>query len=107
MGAFDRERLAMLVQPEEDLLLGLKRVPRVATYRGFIFASAAPSGPSLQAFLGPITVSFDDFVDRGQRLWGALVEHRLRRAGDAFRIARKRVDLANSEGELDGIAILF
>jgi benzoate/toluate 1,2-dioxygenase subunit beta len=42
-----------------------------------------------------------------QRIWGALVEHRLRRAGDSFRIAHKRVDLINSEGELDGIAILF
>jgi 3-phenylpropionate/cinnamic acid dioxygenase small subunit len=42
-----------------------------------------------------------------QRVWGALVEHRLRRAGDSFRIARKRVDLVNSEGELDGVAILF
>jgi 3-phenylpropionate/cinnamic acid dioxygenase small subunit len=42
-----------------------------------------------------------------QRVWGALVEHRLRRAGEGYRIARKRVDLANSEAELDGIAILF
>jgi hypothetical protein len=42
-----------------------------------------------------------------QRIWGALVEHRLRRAGDSFRIAHKRVDLVNSEGELDGISILF
>ncbi len=41
-------------------------------------------------------------------LWQILwLEHRLRRAGDAFRIAHKRVDLVNSEGELDGIAILF
>jgi benzoate/toluate 1,2-dioxygenase subunit beta len=42
-----------------------------------------------------------------QRLWGALVEHRLRPAGGSFKIAHKRVDLVNSEGELDGIAILF
>lgn len=42
-----------------------------------------------------------------QRVWGALVEHRLRRAGESYRIAHKRVDLVNSEGELDGIAILF
>ena len=42
-----------------------------------------------------------------QRTWGALVEHRLRRTGESFRIARKRIDLVNSEGELDGIAILF
>ena len=48
-----------------------------------------------------------EFRSEKQRVWGALVEHRLRPAGDSFRIARKRVDLANSEGELDGIAILF
>jgi len=42
-----------------------------------------------------------------QRVWGALVEHDLRRAEGGFRIARKRVDLVNSEAELDGIAILF
>ena len=48
-----------------------------------------------------------EFRAEKQRVWGALVEHRLRREGDGYRIARKRVDLVNSEGELDGIAILF
>ncbi len=48
-----------------------------------------------------------EFRNEKQRLWGALVEHRLRREGASFRIAHKRVDLVNSEGELDGIAILF
>jgi benzoate/toluate 1,2-dioxygenase beta subunit len=48
-----------------------------------------------------------EFRAEKQRVWGALVEHRLRRDGDDFRIAHKRVDLVNSEGELDGIAILF
>lgn len=42
-----------------------------------------------------------------QRVWGALVEHRLRRADGGFRIAHKRVDLVNSEAELEGVAILF
>jgi benzoate/toluate 1,2-dioxygenase beta subunit len=42
-----------------------------------------------------------------QRTWAALVEHRLRREGESFRIVHKRIDLVNSEGELDGIAILF
>lgn len=42
-----------------------------------------------------------------QRVWGGLVEHRLRRAGEGLRIARKRIDLVSSEGALDGIAILF
>jgi benzoate/toluate 1,2-dioxygenase beta subunit len=48
-----------------------------------------------------------EFRSERQRTWGALVEHHLRRAGDGYRIAHKRVDLVNSEAELDGIAILF
>src|SRR5574341_703303 len=43
---------------------GLKAVPRVETYRGFIFASLADSGPDLEDFLGTAKASFDDFVDR-------------------------------------------
>ena len=53
------------------------------------------------------TLTLVEFRGERQRVWGALVEHRLRRTGDSFRIAHKRVDLVNSEGELDGIAILF
>jgi len=53
------------------------------------------------------TLQLVEWRHERQRLWGALVEHRLRRAGGGFKIAHKRVDLVNSEGELDGIAILF
>jgi benzoate/toluate 1,2-dioxygenase subunit beta len=53
------------------------------------------------------TLNLVEFRNEKQRHYGALVEHRLRRAGDTYRIAHKRVDLVNSEGELDGIAILF
>jgi len=53
------------------------------------------------------TLQLVEWRQEKQRVWGALVEHRLRRAGGSFRIAHKRVDLVNSEGELDGIAILF
>jgi benzoate/toluate 1,2-dioxygenase beta subunit len=53
------------------------------------------------------TLQLVEFRNEKQRLYGALVEHRLRRVRDGFRIAHKRVDLVNSEGELDGIAILF
>ena len=42
-----------------------------------------------------------------QRVWGALVEHRLHPTGDGLRIAAKRVDLVNSEAELDGVVCLF
>jgi 3-phenylpropionate/cinnamic acid dioxygenase small subunit len=53
------------------------------------------------------TLSLIEFRNEKQRLWAALVEHRLRRAGEAYRIAQKRVDLVNCEGELEGLAILF
>jgi phenylpropionate dioxygenase-like ring-hydroxylating dioxygenase large terminal subunit len=39
-------------------------VPRVTSYRGFVFASQAADGPSLQEFLGHMTTSLDDMVDR-------------------------------------------
>jgi len=48
-----------------------------------------------------------EFRAERQRVWGGLVEHRLQRAGESYRIAHKRIDLVSSEGELDGIAILF
>ena len=53
------------------------------------------------------TLQLVEFRNDKQRLYGALVEHRLRRVHDGFKIAHKRVDLVNSEGELDGIAVLF
>jgi 3-phenylpropionate/cinnamic acid dioxygenase small subunit len=53
------------------------------------------------------TLQLVEFRNEKQRLYGALVEHRLRRVNGSFKIAHKRVDLVSSEGELDGIAILF
>lgn len=48
-----------------------------------------------------------EYRQERQRVWGANVVHRLRRTAAGLRIAAKRVDLVNSESELDGIAILF
>jgi benzoate/toluate 1,2-dioxygenase beta subunit len=53
------------------------------------------------------TLQLVEFRNEKQRVYGALVEHRLRKADGSYKIAHKRVDLVNSEGELDGIAILF
>jgi len=53
------------------------------------------------------TLVLVEFRAERQRVWGGLVEHRLRSAGATYRIAHKRIDLVSSEGELDGIAILF
>lgn len=44
--------------------LGLPRVPRVESYKGFIFGSHASEGPGLAAFLGPLCSAFDNMVDR-------------------------------------------
>jgi benzoate/toluate 1,2-dioxygenase beta subunit len=48
-----------------------------------------------------------EFRNEKQRLWAGLVEHQLRRERDSYRIARKRIDLVNSEGEIEGISILL
>jgi benzoate/toluate 1,2-dioxygenase alpha subunit len=44
--------------------LGMGRVPRVAVYRGFVFASLAPDGPTLEENLGFARTSIDELVDR-------------------------------------------
>src|ERR671915_566739 len=63
----------------DKLPKGLKPVPRVAVYRGFIFASLAESGPGLEEFLGTAKASFDDFVDRapgdGLEVAGGVFKH--------------------------------
>jgi benzoate/toluate 1,2-dioxygenase beta subunit len=53
------------------------------------------------------TLVLVEYRQERQRLWGALVEHRLRHVPGGWRIAAKRVDLVNSESELDGIVCLF
>jgi phenylpropionate dioxygenase-like ring-hydroxylating dioxygenase large terminal subunit len=42
----------------------VKRAARVDSYRGFVFASLSPAGPSLLEFLGEAKVAFDDMCDR-------------------------------------------
>jgi phenylpropionate dioxygenase-like ring-hydroxylating dioxygenase large terminal subunit len=48
----------------KDPQFSMARAPRVASYRGFVFASLAPQGPSLVEWLGPAKVGFDDMCDR-------------------------------------------
>ena len=47
-----------------DPQFSLQPVPRVESYRGFVFASLAASGPDLRTFLGPSLEAFDDMCDR-------------------------------------------
>ena len=53
------------------------------------------------------TLVMVEYRHERQRVWGARVEHRLRRTPDGLRIAAKRIDLVDSESELDGIVGLF
>lgn len=43
---------------------GLSVLPRMDTYRGFVFASLAPTGISLDEHLGGMKANIDDMVDR-------------------------------------------
>jgi phenylpropionate dioxygenase-like ring-hydroxylating dioxygenase large terminal subunit len=47
-----------------DPSYGMQPVARVDSYRGFVFASLSSTGPSLVEYLGHMTTSFDDLVDR-------------------------------------------
>jgi phenylpropionate dioxygenase-like ring-hydroxylating dioxygenase large terminal subunit len=47
-----------------DPKTAMVRAPRVESYRGFVFASLASHGPGLREFLGYMTTSLDDMVDR-------------------------------------------
>ena len=43
--------------------LGMVRVSRTDNYRGFVFASLSPTGPSLDEHLGGMKSMFDDLID--------------------------------------------
>src|SRR3954464_3718643 len=42
----------------------VKPAARIDAYRGFVFASLSPTGPSLLEFLGDAKIAFDDMCDR-------------------------------------------
>jgi phenylpropionate dioxygenase-like ring-hydroxylating dioxygenase large terminal subunit len=59
-----REGYANTPFRDDDPSRGMPQVPRVGTYRGFIFASLAPEGPELIDFLGPTTAAIDNILGR-------------------------------------------
>jgi len=80
--------------------LGLAKAPRVESYRGFIFASLAVTGPGLREFLGPLHRSFDDLVDRAP-------EGDLEVAGGVFKHAYNGNWKLVIENHLDGVHPAF
>jgi phenylpropionate dioxygenase-like ring-hydroxylating dioxygenase large terminal subunit len=78
-------------------LPGLARVSRVESYRGFVFASHAASGPGLADYLGGLASAFDNLVDRAPagtvtRFGGAL---RLEYRGNWKMFMENAVDLVH------------
>jgi phenylpropionate dioxygenase-like ring-hydroxylating dioxygenase large terminal subunit len=78
-------------------LNGLAAVPRVESYRGFIFASHSAEGPPLAEFLGGLRSAFDNLVDRAPagtltRFGGAL---RLEYRGNWKMFLENAVDLVH------------
>ena len=53
------------------------------------------------------TLTVVEFRNEKKRVWAGLVEHQLQRNSSSFLIARKRIDLVDSEGEIEGLAILL
>ena len=63
--------------------LGLGRIDRIDTYRGFIFGVLAPAAPALRDYLGPVAERIDEWVDRSPAR-ELVVCHRVRKiAADA------------------------
>jgi phenylpropionate dioxygenase-like ring-hydroxylating dioxygenase large terminal subunit len=48
----------------DDVSLSMQRVPRVAAYRGFVFASLTAEGPDLDMFLDGTRAAIDNIVER-------------------------------------------
>ncbi len=63
--------------------LGLGRIERIGTHRGFVFGVLSPDAPSLRDYLGSVAERIDEWVDRSPA--GELVvRHRVRKvAADA------------------------
>lgn len=52
--------------------LGLTPVPRVQSYRGFVFASLNPAVEPLETYLGDVTVLMDLLLDQSESGWEVL-----------------------------------
>jgi benzoate/toluate 1,2-dioxygenase subunit alpha len=58
------EAYKALGQSKQSACMNLVKVPRVESYRGFIFASLSHDAPDLATWLGPTATSIDNMIDR-------------------------------------------
>ena len=83
------------------------RTPRARTIHQVGNVIVSPSEKASDELTVNSTLVLIEFRPERQRIFGALCEHRLRAGAEGWLIAAKRVDLVNSESDLDGLAILF
>lgn len=104
----DRTLLALRVrqyaQPRAHSRLPLARTTHQV---GNVMLLQAEGEPPHTELLVGSTLVLVEYRQQRQRVWGANVEHRLRRGPGGLGIVAKRVDIVNSEADLDGIAFLF
>jgi benzoate/toluate 1,2-dioxygenase subunit alpha len=106
--------------------LGLARAPRVADYRGFVFASLADNGLGFEDHIGPMKGNIDDLVDRApdgalaldagmhryvyNGNWKLQVENVLDSYhvpfGHASTVNKQGVQFARREGDQKGAAVI-
>ena len=65
---------------------------------------SVPSTPELRVCSNLVLI---EYRAERQRVFAGLCEYRLRQTDSGLKIASKRIDIINSEAELDGIAVLF
>ena len=83
----------------KDSKYGLAQVPRVESYRGFIFGTMNLEAPSLLDYLGPVTGPIDEWLDRHP---GGKVEYR-----DANRLKFKGNWKLAYDNAADGYHVVF
>jgi benzoate/toluate 1,2-dioxygenase alpha subunit len=104
----------------------LAQVPRLDTYRGFVFASLAPTGITFEDHIGGMTANIDDLVDRAPegRLaldagmhrymyrgnWKLQIENVLDSYhvpfGHASTVSKEGVQFARREGDKEGAKVV-
>lgn len=100
----DRELMKTRIDRLEHPRIHVQTPPsRTAHLVGNVVIEQADAGNG--EFLVGSTVIMVEYREDAQRLFAGRQHHRLRRQGDTFRIAQKRVDLINCDGAFEAMAV--
>jgi 3-phenylpropionate/cinnamic acid dioxygenase small subunit len=103
---YDDKRLMRLRVRQQTHPRAHARLPLSRTVHQIANVLLQDAGKAGELTVSSTLILFEYRKER-QRSFAANVVHQLRPEGDAWKICHKRVDLINSESELDGIAFFF